>query len=87
MQPGAQGLFAGGIGLLMLGLLMLRAAQNKKGGSRFRPRLWLQLLVAAGSVFVLATIGLAQPVHLLITTGIAFILQLAAASERVGGVQ
>ena len=87
LQPGAQGLFAGGIGLLMLGLLMLRAAQNKKGGSRFRPRLWLQLLVAAGSVVVLATIGLAQPVHLLITTGIAFILQLAAASERVGGVQ
>ncbi|NBX04536.1 MAG: low temperature requirement protein A [Betaproteobacteria bacterium] len=85
LLPGAQELYVGGIGLLMLGLLVLSVAQNSESGLHLGPRVWLQLLLAAGLLFALATIGFAQPVYLLVATGVAFILQLALASERVAG--
>jgi len=75
----------GGIGLLMLGLLVLSVAQNSEGELHLGPRVWLQLLLAAGLLCALASIGFAQPVYLLVATGVAFTLQLAVASERVAG--
>lgn len=86
LQPDAQGVFTGGVSMIMVGLLILSAAQSGEGRIRFDRRMGLQLLLAVGALFALATLGFVQPVYLLITTGGAFVLQLVAASERaVGG--
>lgn len=87
LQPGAQTLFAGGVGMVMLGLLILSTTQRNEGTAHGRPRTRTQGWLAAGSLVALATIGLAEPVYLLLATGIAFILQFAAARERAGGTQ
>lgn len=86
LQPDAQGVFTGGVSMIMVGLLILSAAQSGEGRIRFDRRMGLQLLLAVGALFALATLGFVQPMYLLITTGGAFVLQLVAASERaVGG--